>query len=191
MKLGLKAIFTVVCVAMAFAGSARAASSEHEALFTFVDRIAQHILTQKYQELSSLHHYPGASNSAYAGEDRCHIESNLRDLVDQFGDLKSMKPLNERVMFVGLGSGHGHEGYWQQQPQAYTFTYQAEFSKAGSGILKLEVVNFTDHPELKSIQFGLPASEQSMSLLQTIASEVYQAREQRQSNHICRAPLQS
>ncbi|MFC1748143.1 hypothetical protein ACFL2V_04990 [Pseudomonadota bacterium] len=191
MKFGLKRICGAVLTGCSLLSVGNISAGEHEALFAFAGQVSQHILAQQYQELSQLHHYPGPIAPAFAGENLCHVEHNLRDLVDQFGELQSMRPLAERVMFMGLGSGNGFEEYWQQQPGAYTFTYQAKFKKAGMGILKLEVINFTEKPRLKSIHFGLPASEAAMSRLQDMASEVTHAREQREESHACQTLIQS
>lgn len=191
MKFGLKRICKAVLSSCLLLGNPHLNAGEHDELFQFAGQVTQHILAQQYHELSQLHHYPGHGNPVFAGENLCHVEHNLRDLVDQFGELQSMRPLMGRVMFMGLGSGNGFDEYWQQQPGAYTFTYQAEFKKAGMGILKLEVVNFTEKPRLKSIHFGLPASEQAVLQLQDIVSEVTHAREERKENDACRILIQS
>ncbi len=166
-------------------------AADREALFSFASQVSQHMLAQHFHELSSLHHYPGQMNAAFAYEDACMVEHNLRDLVKGFGELQSLRPLRGRAMFMGLGSGNGNAEYWSQQPGAYTFTYEAEFKKAGSGIIKLEVVDFTEKPRLKAIHFGLSASEESILTLQEIALDVTEAREAREKSHVCRSVIQS
>lgn len=167
------------------------AEAPQEALFSFADEVAQHILAQEYRELSLLHYYPGRPSLAYAGEESCQVEQTLRDMAGQFGELQSLRPLAGKVLFMGLGSGSGDPDFWRSQPGAYTFTYEADFSKAGHGIIKLEVVNFTEKPRLKAINFGLPASEKALGELSGIAATVSESRRLRDQAHACRAQVES
>lgn len=52
---------------------------------------------------------------------------------------------------MGLGSGSGNPAYRRSQPALFTFAREAGFTRAGHGIIKLEVVNV-----------GLPASGQAL-----------------------------
>lgn len=182
---------SAVAVVLGLLTGSAAAETPQEALFAFAGEVAQHLLTQEYKELSLLHYYPGRSGLAAAGEESCQVEYSLRDMVGQFGELQNLRPLANRVMFMGLGSGSGDPAYWRTQPGAYTFTYEADFSKAGHGILKLEVVNFAEKPRLKAINFGLPASEQALGELRGIAATVSESRRLRDQAHICQPLVES
>ena len=175
---------------MLLAGSAVAESPRDE-LFAFAGEVTQRILAEDYKQLSQLHFYPDQSRAAHFGEESCQVEYSLRDMASQFGELHNLRPLAGKVFFMGLGSGSGDPAYWRTQPEPYTFTYEADFSKAGHGIVKLEVVDFGGKPRLKAIDFGLPASEKAMGELQGIAASVAESRRQRDQTHLCQSKLES
>lgn len=188
---GVAALLGLGLTAQAGAGTGTGTGTPRDDLFSFAGEVAQHILAQEYHELSLLHHYPGRLTTAYAAEESCQVEQTLRDMVTQFGELRSLRPLAGKVLFMGLGSGTGDPAYWRNQPGAYTFTYEADFSKAGHGIIKLEVVDFAKAPRLKAINFGLPASEEAMGTLSGIAAAVTESRRQRDQHHECLVRIES
>lgn len=185
---GLYSGVATVLAATVVTGQA-AAEAPREALFDFAGEVARHLLAQEYHELSLLHLYPGPPT--YTAEESCQVEQTLRDMAGQFGELQSLRPLASRVLFMGLGSSSGDPEYWSSHPGAYTFTYEADFKKAGHGIIKLEVVNFTEKPRLKAINFGLPASEEALGELSGIAAAVSKSRHRRDESHLCRPQVQS
>lgn len=180
----------VVALVLMLAGRAVAETPPDE-LSSFAGEVAQHMLAQEYRELALLHHYPDTVRSASGVDESCQVEQSLRDLASGFGDLNSLRPLASRVLFMGLGSGSGDPAYWRSQPGAYTFTYEADFSKAGHGILKLEVVNYSGKLRLKAINFGLPASEQALGELHDIAEMVAESRRLHDSSRLCQVRIES
>ncbi len=160
-------------------------AEEDSVFLEFVDEVAQRMIAREYKTISTMHHHPMGQYQGRHKEGSCNVENNIRDILSQFGDLKSLKPLSQPAAFIGLGSFSGDQTYWQKLPRAYSFTYEAEYQNAGRGILKMEVIGLNEKPSLKSISFGLYASDQSMVAMQDMAYVVTASRAQRIKSKQC------
>ena len=126
-------------------------------VLALANRCLSLLQNQQYQELSGLFRYPDYYSVKERDTDQGNVADNLKDMVREFGALDNVALFDGYALIRDLGTGGGDQGYWIRHPRAFNVRFEAHFSGAGDGFVKVQLVADGGPLEVRSISFGLAA----------------------------------
>jgi hypothetical protein len=133
----------------------------HEAE-TLANRVVELLSKGDPRSVARLMHYPAAYTEKQREKDMTEVETLMSLLLRRFGTPSAAKHEIRPVAFFEMGGGGGDLPYWQSLSpfQTYDVFYSAQFSRLGTGVIKVRVFRHpsVSKPEVQWVGFGLPVT---------------------------------
>lgn len=145
-----------------FCSELHAAKLNSHQLEALVETSLKLILTEDFEGVALMYHYPADYNREELDADLAAVENSLKIFNEEFGAFGSVSPLETRDLFVNIYAASGSHAYWDKQEKAYKVVLETEFKNYGQGYLIFQLVDIVGTLEIKAIAYGLPVSGESV-----------------------------
>lgn len=151
------------------AHAARINSNQLEALVVTSLKL---ILTEDFEGVAMLYHYPPDYTKDQLDADLHAVENSLKIFNEEFGKFGSVAPLDTGDLYVNIYATSASHQYWDKQEKAYKVELETEFKNYGAGYLVIQLIDIIGTLEIKAIAYGLPVSGESVGRIKKVGEKM-------------------
>ncbi len=124
-----------------------------------------YISQENYTSAAELFHYPPEYSPKQRQHDLEGVALLLNAFTGSFGQIKRRSINTKEAEIFGLQVGGGNLQYWQKHRETLSLVYQVDFSNYGNGFITFTICNLHQKYEIREVNYGLSASQDSSTLL--------------------------
>ena len=126
----------------------------------------------KFNEAANLFHYPQSYTEKELNREANSIMNSLKLYTTVIGTPKIINSFKYNGKIVAVGVTGAGLDYWQQKTkQSQQIILPVKFSNLGKGFLRIEFCLIKENWEIKSVDFGLPATITNEQSIQRLREE--------------------